>query len=301
MQVVAIPLGKTDFDGDGKSDILWENLAGAGWVFFMNGTTVTSSMAAPAAAPGWVLAGVGDFNGDGHADLLWRNTADPTQYWVSLMNGTTVIGSGPLTVAAGYLPTQIGDFDGDGKADILWENSSGGRFISFMNGATVASSQALPASAAGWVIVGVGDFNGDGKADLLWNNTANPTQYWIYLMNGASLIGSGGFAVAPGFVPTRIADFDGDGKADILWEDGTANRWMFFMNGLSVASSSPAPAAAPGWTVAGVGDFNHDGRADLLWQNTASPTQYWIYLLNGTSVVGGGGLVVAPGYSPLVH
>jgi hypothetical protein len=47
----------------------------------------------------------------------WRNTADPTQYWIFLMNGSTVIGGGGLIVAAGYFPTQIGDFDGGGKSD----------------------------------------------------------------------------------------------------------------------------------------------------------------------------------------
>jgi hypothetical protein len=301
VQLIRIPVGKTDFNADGSSDIVWQNAAGANWINAMSGAVVLSSQAVPPPPPGWALAGIGDFNGDKHADLLWRNTADPTQYSIWLMNGATLIGSGQFTVAAGYMPTQIGDFDGDGKADILWENPSGARFITFMNGSAVASSQSLPASAAGWVVVGLGDFNGDGKADLLWNNQANPTQYWIYLMNGASLIGSAGFTVAPGYVPTQIADFDGDGKADILWENGTGNRWIYFMNGTAIGSGQPAPAAAPGWTVAGVGDFNGDGRADLLWQNSAAPNQYWMYLLNGTAIVGGGSVVAAPGYWPLSH
>ena len=50
-----------------------------------------------------------------------------------------------------------------------------------------------------------------------------------------------------------------------------------------------------------MGDFNGDGKADLLWQNSAAPNQYWVYLLNGTSVIGDNGLSAAPGYLPLVH
>jgi hypothetical protein len=73
------------------------------------------------------------------------------------------------------------------------------------------------------------------------------------------------------------------------------------MNGATVSSGALAPSAAPGWTIAGVGDFNGDGHSDMLWQNGAVPTQYWIYLLNGTSVIGGGGMMVAPGYTPLLH
>src|SRR5262249_51206457 len=40
-------------------------------------------------------------------------------------------------------------------------------------------------------------------------------------------------------------------------------------------------------TVAGTGDFNGDGKSDLLWLNT-STGQAVIWLLNGTSVSGGG-------------
>ena len=272
MQIIRLPLGKTDFNGDHNSDIIWDNGTSSQWLYYMFGGVVQVAGTLPGTAPGWVLAGIGDFNGDGHADLLWKNTADPTQYWIYLMNGTTIIGGGPVTVVAGYTPTQIGDFDGDGKADILWENASGGRWIFFMNGASVSSGQAVPGAAPGWVIVGVGDFNGDGRTDLLWNNTANPQQYWIYLMNGASVVGGGGLMVTPGYVATQIADFDGNGRADILWENGTASRWIYFMNGATVLSSVAAPGSAPGWTVAGTGDFNGDGRADLLWQNRTHRT-----------------------------
>src|SRR5262249_60061588 len=41
------------------------------------------------------------------------------------------------------------------------------------------------------------------------------------------------------------------------------------------------------WTVAGTGDFNGDGVSDILWYNTTSG-QVVIWLINGTSVIGGG-------------
>ena len=220
----AVTLASTDFTGDRKTDIVLDNGVGSRLLYTMNGMTVLTSAPLPGAAPGWVLAGIGDFNGDGKADLLWQNTADPMQFWIYLMNGTTITGSGPVNVAAGYLPTQIGDFDGNGKDDILWENAAGARWIYFMNEISIASAMQAPAAATGWVVVGAGDFNGDGKADLLWRNTANPTQFWIYLLNGATVIGGGPVNVASGYVPTQIAGFDGDGKADILWENGTATR-----------------------------------------------------------------------------
>src|SRR5205085_1747770 len=113
----------------------------------------------------------------------------------------TVIGGGGVTTAAGYSARFVTDFDGDGKADILFENASGSRWLFLMNGAAVQSAVPVPAAASGWALVGVGDFNGDGKADLLWQNTAAPTQYWIYLLDGASVIGQAGLSAAPGYSP----------------------------------------------------------------------------------------------------
>jgi hypothetical protein len=293
---------KTDFNGDGKSDILFENGVGTRWLYYMNGATVLAAQTLPAAAPGWVLVGMGDFDGNGTTDLLWQNSADPTQCWIYLMDGPTIIGGGPVTVAPGFKPTYIADFDGDLKADILWENGTGARWLYFMSGATVASFAALPAAAPGWEIAGVGDFNGDNRADLLWVNTANPTQHWIYLMNGSTVIGGGGVTVAAGYQPTSIGDMNRDGKADIIWENGTNSRWVYTMNGAAVAGGFALPQAAAGWAIVGVGDFDNAEGLDLLWQNTANPTQYWIYLLStlGT-LTGGGGVNVAPGYVSLTH
>jgi hypothetical protein len=118
-------------------------------------------------------------------------------------------------------------------------------------------------------------------------------------MNSVTIIGGGPLNVAQGYAATQIADFDGDGKADILWENGTSSRWIFYMNGAGIGGASLAPGAAPGWSVVGTGDFNGDGRADLLWQNTAAPSQYWVYLLNGSSIIGSGGMGAAPGFLPI--
>ena len=47
------------------------------------------------------------------------------------------------------------------------------------------------------------------------------------------------------------------------------------------------------WAVAGTGDFNADGYADIVWYNT-STGQAVIWLMNGTSVMGGGSTGSAP-------
>ena len=84
--------GIGDFDGDGKSDILWRNSAtGADAIMLMNGaTTLSNTIFSTVPGPDWNIAGVGDFDGDGKSDILWRNgvTGENT---IWLMNGTTIV------------------------------------------------------------------------------------------------------------------------------------------------------------------------------------------------------------------
>src|SRR5690606_22621270 len=117
----ATSLFKIDFNGDGKEDILWQNISsGDCTISLMNGTTVSSTVSLGKFATADRIAGTGDFNGDGKADILWQNTKT-RECTVWLMTGTTV--KSKLAVgkeAAGWQACRAGDFNRDGNADILW-------------------------------------------------------------------------------------------------------------------------------------------------------------------------------------
>ena len=52
-----------DFNGDGKTDIVWENTStGKRVIWFMNGTTFSSSFNLGIVSPDWRIAAVADFN-----------------------------------------------------------------------------------------------------------------------------------------------------------------------------------------------------------------------------------------------
>jgi hypothetical protein len=95
--------GVGDFNGDGKSDILWRNAStGEVDMWLMNGLASTASVPL-LAAPSWVVAGVGDYNGDGKSDILWRNTTTgQVDEWQ--MNGASQTGSVTLLTSTAWAP-----------------------------------------------------------------------------------------------------------------------------------------------------------------------------------------------------
>jgi hypothetical protein len=94
---------RSDFNGDGKPDILWQNtVTGQRVVWIMNGTVFQSSVSLGTVATSWSIAGSNDFNGDGKSDILWQNTSTG-QRLVWLMNGTVLQSSVSLgTVATSW-------------------------------------------------------------------------------------------------------------------------------------------------------------------------------------------------------
>jgi ELWxxDGT repeat protein len=283
---------RNDFNGDGKSDILWRSDIGGVALWEMNGATVSAAnlTSTPQLDPSWKNAGTGDFNGDGKADILWRNTNNAIAIWT--MDGANVLSSRLTSIPSidpSWKNAGIGDFNGDGKSDILWRNNDGSVALWQMNGSTVVSSSltSTPSLDISWKTAGIGDFNDDGQSDILWRNDDGSVALWQ--MNGSSVVSSS-LTSTPSLDSTwkinGTADFNGDGNADILWRNTTTGAiavWQ--MNGATVVSSAATstPSLDSTWQVAGTGDFNGDGKADILWRNTTGATDVWT--MNSSAVI----------------
>jgi hypothetical protein len=315
--------GCVALSGDGNTTILSDNTgayafvrSGGGWVQLGQKLTVTGGV--PPGVPvalsndgntvmaggpldqggigaAWVFVRTAthDFNADSKSDILWYNTTSG-QVVSWLVSGTSVIGGGsPGSVHGPWAIVGQRDFNGDGFADILWRNGATGEVVIWlMNGTSVIGGGSPGRVTTDWFVSGTGDFNGDGKGDLLWYNLGTG-QVVLWFMNGASVIGGGSPGTISPFSSAwtiMTGDFNGDGFTDILWfNQGDGQTVIWLLNGTSViGSGSPGSVSvADGWVIAGTGDFDGDGKSDILWLNK-NTGQAVIWLLNGTTVIGGG-------------
>jgi Ca2+-binding RTX toxin-like protein len=135
-----------DFNGDGKSDIVWQN-GGTKQVevSLMDGATVAGHSAA-LAAPNLTVIGTGDFNGDGKSDILFANASGQAVVW--FMNGTAHTGtktiSHAMTPGDNWAVSGAADVDGNGYSDVIWTdtNNTGDTSASLLSGSSVNPSVA---------------------------------------------------------------------------------------------------------------------------------------------------------------
>ena len=183
-----------DFNGDGKTDLVWTHPDGSVAIELMDSYTATATQVYQVA--GWTPVGVGDFNGDGKADLVWQGADGSIAIW--LMNGANPTGGatvlGPNTRGLAF--DRVTDFNGDGRNDLVWKKPDGSYEIWQMAGAAISGQMSFNAGP-GWSIFTQGDFNGDGKTDLLLRNSDGGYATW--LMDGLGFVPNGAqYVLGPG-------------------------------------------------------------------------------------------------------
>ena len=285
---------RNDFNGDGRSDILWRSTTGqlSDWLGLANGGFVGNDANAFSVVPtSWTIVGTGDFNGDGRDDILWRNSNGQLSDWLGNANGgfTPNDANAATSVPTNWSVVGVGDFNGDGRDDILWRNTAGqlSNWLGTATGGfTPNDANAFTTVPTNWHVAGVGDFNGDGRDDILWRNDAGQLSNWLGQANGGFTPNdANAFASAPtSWNIVGTGDFNGDGRDDILWRSttGQLSNWLGQANGGFVGNDANAFTTVPtSWTVVAVGDYNGDGRDDILWRNTNGQLSDWLGNANG--------------------
>jgi hypothetical protein len=147
-----------DMNGDGKPDILWNELStGRVLCWYMNGTTRVALgwiNANPLGDANWRLRGTADFTGDGQADLVWQHdvTGQPLLWRMNGPNADLAI-TLPTPGVGDWKIRSIGDANQDGFADLVFQNVTTGAVVIWaMQGTTLFSGPSVGAVDPTWKI-----------------------------------------------------------------------------------------------------------------------------------------------------
>jgi Ca2+-binding RTX toxin-like protein len=275
-----------DFNGDGRSDVLWRDTSGTvtNWLGHEGGGFLANDSFANVPTD-WHVVGTGDFNGDGNADILWRHETGVLTSWLARGDGSFAANDALwASVSTDWSVVGTGDFNGDGRDDVLWRDASGTltNWFGHEGGGFIANT--LSANVpTDWSVVSTGDYNGDGREDVLWRHETGVLTSWLGQEDGGFAANNGLWAeVSNDWVVLASGDFNGDGRDDILWRDtsGTLTNWLGAEGGGFIANSLVAHVPTD-WHVVSTGDYNGDGREDVLWTHESGVLTSWLGQDNG--------------------
>jgi Ca2+-binding RTX toxin-like protein len=284
-----------DFNGDGRSDVLWRHEDGrlSDWLGSASGGyTPNSDNALFGVDTSWQVVGTGDFNGDTRDDIMWRSSDGRITNWLGTASGgfSDNVANAYNAVSLDWQAAGIGDFNGDHRDDILWRNSDGRitDWLSTTTGGYAPNSGAFYTSVdTSWQVVAVGDFNGDGNDDILWRSSDGRITNWLGTASGGFTdnVATAYNSVSLDWQLAGVGDFNGDHRDDILWRnaDGRLTNWLSSANGGYAPNSGAFYASlSTDWQVASIGDFNGDHRDDILFRNTDGRMTDWLGTATGS-------------------
>lgn len=292
-----------DVDGDGKTDLIWnqtthQNLVTAGLSNGDGSFRFTGFQTMPGTGWGDFKTLVGDVNGDGAADLIWNETTEKNRIYVGLSNkdGTFRFIGPQNAPGSGWndFKTLTGDINADGLTDLIWNETADKNriYIGLSNGD--GTFRILPFQdhpQRGWQTYKtlVGDVNGDGRSDLIWNRTgADKNRIYVGLSTGTGVIeflpaqdqNGGGWAD----YKTLLGDVNNDGLTDLIWNRTHEPKNRIYV-GLSDGkgmfdfqrSQDRHDTNWDGYRPI-AGDVNGDGRTDLIWNLTSDINRIYVGL-----------------------
>ncbi len=226
-----------DLDGDGNTDLVFQNAAGQIAVWHMDGTGGTTSRTSlsETALGDWKIVGIADMNGDGNADIVFQNATGQIVAWYMDGNGG-IQSAGFLSSGAlgDWRVVSIADMNDDYHPDLVFQNGAGQIFVWHMDGhgGFVGSGWIYTGSLPGWKVVGIADMNGDGVADLVFQNDAGQISAWFLDHTGGFISWATIYAGGLGdWKVAGVADMNGDGSADLIFQNRLGQIAVWLLDG----------------------------------------------------------------------
>jgi hypothetical protein len=260
------PLYVGDLNGDGKTDIVFDDANGSTVAFgsgqgqFKQPVTYTAAIGGSA---------IGDFDGDGNADIL--GVASDGVPFVLMLKGLgngVFEGADTLDVKSSPIAMASGDLNGDGLPDLLIStgslfNYTSSTFLGNADGTFRTLEDPQPVSDK----VLLEDLDGDHIVDALYLPSISYSKFVFRHGNGDGTFGTpvNGVSIYSGAYGASLGDLNGDGIPDLVATLGSLAVW----NGIGEGTFSPERDYQPAngtiyisKTI--VGDLNGDGANDVL-------------------------------------
>ena len=265
---------RTDYDGDGKSDIVVYRSGLGMWEILQSHTGFATRVKVTSGTTG-DLSVAGDYDGDGKTDLgLFRPATGQWDVPLSSTNSST-----SLTLAWGGatdVPV-VGDYDGDGQTDLGIFHPATGQWAILLSSTNYATSLTLSLGTATDVPVAA-DYDGDGKTDIGIFRPA--TGQWSVLVSSTNYMTGLNFSWGTAADTPVPGDYDGDGKTDLGIFHPATGLWDVLLSSTDYATSLTLA-----WgTATGIpfhGDYDGDGKTDPGIFNPS--TGRWEILFSGAN------------------
>jgi hypothetical protein len=280
----------TDFNNDGRADLVIALEWGAIKIFMNTGETFSEESRSLNEWTGWWTSVVtGDFNNDGLTDIVAGNWGRNTPYERFL---------------ADRLRLFHGDVDGNGRYDVF-QAVFHGRTYRPMAGPELFM-EIYPAAAervtsyAAYAQSSLDDLLGDATGQILEINTMDSTLF----LNRGSTFDALPLPIEAQFAPVfgmAVADFDNDGNEDLVlgqnlfetrWEIGPLDSGgPLLMRGNGKGGFQTVSARESGFVSDGqqravaIADFNKDGRMDVAMSQNNGETRLYENRANARGIL----------------